>query len=234
MIRFIFTGLVSVALVAAIVSESSARRPTRWRRWWCRGGIGGMSGQPWRWWMRGNPGGGPSFGGSSAGRSPSMSGARSPGSGGFSPSGSRRNGSAGFQQGGTAPSSGAPGGTRPGDSRIPSVDPLVFRQPVHDRVVLHSNVQASRLGLLPSSDDLATEALPISNLAVSSICRAIVISVGKAPSLIAGSNDLHSGVQSPWRRHSGCRTTRSGARPSSGIGGRQDGTTQKHRRPSPG
>ena len=118
MIRFIFTGLVSVALVVAFVSESSARGP-RGGGGGSRGGIGGMSGNSrGGGGMRGNPGGGPSVGGSSAGRSPSMSGARSPGSGGFSPSGSRRNGSAGFQQGGAGPSSGArPGGTRPGEAR---------------------------------------------------------------------------------------------------------------------
>ena len=121
MIRFIFTGLVSVALVAAFVSEASARGrgPRGGGGGGSRGGIGGMSGNSLGGGgMRGNPVGGRSFGGSSAGRSPSMSGARSPGSGGFSPSGSRRNSSAGFQQGGSRP--GGSAFERPGVSTQPA------------------------------------------------------------------------------------------------------------------
>jgi hypothetical protein len=86
---------------------------------------------------------------------------------------------------------------------------VVFRQPVHDRVVPRLNapaandlaaevrarnpanrVQEGRVDLLPESNDLAAEAQPISNLAVSSICRVTVILVAKDPLSIADSNDL--------------------------------------------
>jgi hypothetical protein len=53
-----------------------------------------------------------------------------------------------------------------------------------------NRVQGPRLDLLPGSNDLAAVARPISNLAVSSICREIVILAAKDPSLIADKNDL--------------------------------------------
>lgn len=53
-----------------------------------------------------------------------------------------------------------------------------------------NRVLAAQLGLLPESNDLAAGARPISSLAVSSICPAIVMLVAKVPSLIADKNDL--------------------------------------------
>ena len=71
------------------------------------------------------------------------------------------------------------------------VDPLVFRQPDHDRVVPHSNVQAARLDLHPAVIVvLATDDRPISNVVISSTCREIVTLVGAVQSWIADKNGL--------------------------------------------
>ena len=110
MTRYILAGLVSVALVAMLAIESSARGPSG------GGGRGGGGGGMSR---GGGHGGGrsPSYGDSSAGRSPSMSRTPSRGSGGIS-SGTSRPGSS-ASPGGRRPDdagSSRPGGSRPGGS----------------------------------------------------------------------------------------------------------------------
>ena len=74
-----------------------------------------------------------------------------------------------------------------------------FRRPDHDRVVLHSNVQATRLDLLPAVIvDPAVGRRRTGSLAVSLICHAIVTSVSEAQSLIADRNDqVVQGCESP-------------------------------------
>jgi hypothetical protein len=76
--------------------------------------------------------------------------------------------------------------------RVP-VDPVVRSRQDRDRVARHSNVQAARQdhllmanALLPVVKDRAVEGRPINSLAVSSICPAIVTSVGEVQSSIAG------------------------------------------------
>ena len=58
-----------------------------------------------------------------------------------------------------------------------AIVPLASSRVVHDRVVLHSNVRAPRLNLLPSSDDLAAQAERINSLAVSNehSCSALLV-----------------------------------------------------------
>ncbi len=72
-------------------------------------------------------------------------------------------------------------------------DPVVRSRQDRDRVARHSNVQAARHdqlpvanALLPVVKDRAVEGRPIDSVAVSSICPAIVTSVGEVQSSIAG------------------------------------------------
>ncbi len=84
---------------------------------------------------------------------------------------------------------------------------VVFPQQERDRAVRHSNVLAARPGLRPPANvdrganvDSVGEGPPINNLAVSSVCRAIVMSVAKVPSLIADKNGLAvRGLEGPLK-----------------------------------
>jgi len=73
------------------------------------------------------------------------------------------------------------------------VDPVVRSRQDRDGLARHSNVQAARHdhlpvanAFLPVANDRAVEGRPINSVAVSSICPAIVTSVGEVQSSIAG------------------------------------------------